>query len=86
MKIVITDSATVSSGDLSFDFLNRYGEVTAYGLTSPEQVAERIADADMVLCNKTPINRQTVGKAETPIILTRNDFSTSFIYKAKFPI
>ena len=64
MKIVITDSATVSSGDLSFDFLNRYGEVTAYDLTSPEQVAERIADADMVLCNKTPINRQTVGKAE----------------------
>ena len=64
MKRVITDSATVSSGDLSFDFLKQFGEVTAYDLTAPEQLAERIYDADILLCNKTPVNRQTIGEAK----------------------
>lgn len=64
MKIVITDSATVSGGDLSFDFLEQFGQVTAYDLTAPEQLAQRISDADILLCNKTPVNRQTIGEAK----------------------
>ena len=64
MKIVITDSATVSGGDLSFEFLEQFGQVTAYDLTAPEQLAQRIADADILLCNKTPVNRQTIGEAK----------------------
>lgn len=55
MKIVITDRDTVTSGDLSLDSLERFGEVISYGLTSPEELVERIADADAVLCNKTQI-------------------------------
>lgn len=61
MKIVITDSATVTVGDLDFRALEALGEVTAYELTAPEQVAERVRGADAVLCNKTLLNRQTLA-------------------------
>lgn len=55
MKLVVTDGATLSGGGVSLEHFSRYAQVTVYDLTSPEQLAERIADADAVLCNKTPI-------------------------------
>ena len=60
MKIIITDRDTVTNGDLSLDSLERFGEVVSYGLTAPDQIVERIADADAVLCNKTPITAQVM--------------------------
>ena len=60
MKIVITDRDTVTSGDLSLDSLERFGEVVSYGLTAPDQIVERIADADAVLCNKTQITAEVM--------------------------
>lgn len=54
MKLVVTDGATLSGG-VSLERFSRYAQVTVYDLTPPEQLAERIADADAVLCNKTPI-------------------------------
>lgn len=64
MNIVITDSVTVSEGDLSFDFLNKFGNVTAYELTDESEAAERIRDADIVLCNKTILNRGNLSAAK----------------------
>jgi len=64
MKIVITDARTVTNGDLSFDFLSKYGETVIYELTAPEEIAERIKDADMILCNKTQLGRDNLGGAE----------------------
>lgn len=64
MKIVITDADTVTGGDLSFDLFKKYGELTIYGLTAPEQVAERISDADILLCNKTPITAENMSAAK----------------------
>lgn len=55
MKLVVTDGATLSGGGVSLECFSRYAQVTVYDLTPPEQLAERIADADAVLCNKTPI-------------------------------
>lgn len=55
MKLVVTDGATLSGGGVSLERFSRYAQVTVYDLTPPEQLAERIADADAVLCNKTPI-------------------------------
>lgn len=55
MKLVVTDGATLSGGGVSLERFSRYVQVTVYDLTPPEQLAERIADADAVLCNKTPI-------------------------------
>lgn len=55
MKLVVTDGTTLSGGGVSLERFSQYAQVTVYDLTSPEQLAERIADADAVLCNKTPI-------------------------------
>ncbi len=60
MKIVITDRDTITKGDLSLESIERFGEVISYGLTAPEQLVERIKDADAVLCNKTRITAQVM--------------------------
>ena len=64
MKIVITDGATVTGGDLSFDLFKQFGEVVIYDLTAPEEIAERIKDADIVLCNKTPMTAEVMKDAK----------------------
>ena len=63
MKIVILDGYTENPGDLSWDGLNRLGEVTVYDRTSYTEsplIAERIGDAEAVIINKTPISRKTI--------------------------
>ena len=55
MKLVVTDGATLSGGGVSLDIFSQFGEVQIYDLTAPEQLAERVGDADGILCNKTPI-------------------------------
>ena len=58
MKIVILDGHAVNPGDLNWDFLNEFGEVTVYERTAVAQVAERIGDANIVLTNKSPITEE----------------------------
>ncbi|WP_298481810.1 D-2-hydroxyacid dehydrogenase [uncultured Ruminococcus sp.] len=62
MKIVITDGATLSGGGVSLERFSRYGEVCAYDLTAPKQLAERLADAEVLLCNKTPVPAEIFDK------------------------
>ena len=64
MKIVFTDADTVSNGDLSLSAFADHGTVIRYGVTAPSEVTERIADADILLCNKTPITAEVLGKAK----------------------
>ena len=52
MKIVVLDGHAVNPGDLSWDFLKAYGEVTVYDFTAQEQVIDRIRDAEIILINK----------------------------------
>ncbi|MBQ5866815.1 MAG: D-2-hydroxyacid dehydrogenase [Oscillospiraceae bacterium] len=61
MKIVILDGHAVNPGDLSWDFLNKYGEVTVYERTKLDEVAKRIGDAEIVLTNKSPINEEILS-------------------------
>ncbi len=64
MNIVITDWKTVTNGDLTTAPIERFGEVTVYPLTSPDQIAARIQDADIVLCNKTPMTADVLKEAK----------------------
>lgn len=57
MKLVVLDGHAVNPGDLSWDFLNVFGQVTVYEETAPEQVIERIADADVILINKIVVDQ-----------------------------
>lgn len=63
MKITVTDIDTVTGGDLSLDNINSLGEVTYYGLTSEAEVSERTADSEIILCNKTLLNRNNLKNA-----------------------
>lgn len=63
MKIVVLDGYTENPGDLSWDALKAFGEVTVYDRTSyvdSPLIAERIGDAQIVVINKTPISRSTI--------------------------
>ena len=60
MKIVVTDGNAVNPGDLSWEFLQKYGDVTVYPRTPAELAVERLQDADMILINKTPITVQVL--------------------------
>jgi len=56
MKIVILDGYTLNPGDLSWDGLKQFGEVTLYDRTPIDKVVERSKGADVIFTNKTPVN------------------------------
>ncbi len=63
MKIVVLDGYTENPGDLSWDVLKQFGEVTVYDRTSYTEsplIAERIGNAGVAVINKTPIGRATI--------------------------
>ena len=64
MKIVLTDAQTVIDELVTADCLNEFGEVTAHGLLRYDEVAEAIADAEIVICNKTLLNSETLRMAK----------------------
>lgn len=58
MKITILDGHALNPGDLSWDQIRQFGEVTYYDRTESEELTiERIGDSDIVLLNKVPITR-----------------------------
>ena len=62
MKIVVLDGYTLNPGDISWEGMEALGEVTVYDRTKPEEVVERIGDAEVVYTNKTPITRDTLDQ------------------------
>lgn len=60
MKIVILDGHAVNPGDLSWDFLKQFGDVTVYERTPVDEVAGRISDAEIALINKSPITAEVL--------------------------
>lgn len=65
MKIVDLDGYGLNPGDLSWQGFEELGEFTTYDRTGDNQqkILERIADADAVLTNKTPLNRTIIEQA-----------------------
>ncbi len=62
MKIVVLDAATLGPG-IDLAPLYRAGDVTIYDLTTPENLAERIADAEVIVVNKWKLNRENLKGA-----------------------
>lgn len=62
MKIVILESKAVNPGDLSWDAIKSFGDVTLYDRTPSEEAASRIGDAEVILINKTPITAEVMDK------------------------
>lgn len=61
MKIAVLDWYTVNiNGDISTSCLEELGAVDIIPLTSPEETAHNIGDAEVVLCNKVMITREII--------------------------
>ena len=60
MKIVVLDGCAANSGDISWDDLAQYGELTVYDRTDDADVIARIGDAELITTNKTVIDRHTM--------------------------
>lgn len=63
MKIVFLDVKTIGE-DIDLSGYDALGEVVKYDFSSPEEIPERIQDADVVVLNKAPINEATIGTAQ----------------------
>ena len=57
MRIVILDGFTLNPGDLSWNELESLGECEIYDRSPPADVVKRAAGAEIVLTNKTVLNR-----------------------------
>ena len=63
MKIVFLDAATVGA-DISFEELNKLGEVVLYDNSPQELAAERIADCDIAIVNKVKLFKKEIDAAK----------------------
>lgn len=62
MKIVVLEGNAVNPGDLSWDCLNQFGDVTVYSRTAYADAAARIGDAEIVLINKVPVTAELLDQ------------------------
>ncbi|MSU40224.1 MAG: D-2-hydroxyacid dehydrogenase [Pedosphaera sp.] len=53
MKLVVLDGHTLNPGDLNWDGLRPFGELTVHERTPPELVVPRSAEAEVIFTNKT---------------------------------
>ena len=61
MKIVVLDGKALNPGDLSWDCIRQFGNVTVYDRTpSKEDTIRRIGNAQIVLLNKVPIDKEVL--------------------------
>lgn len=63
MKIVLLDTDTMGQ-DMEFSCIERLGECVKYNNTLPEEVSERIKDADVVVTNKLFLNGEVLQNAQ----------------------
>ena len=62
MKIVILDGYALNPGDLSYEPLRQFGELTVYDRTDTvEEAIARIGDNEIVLVNKLPVTEQLLS-------------------------
>ena len=63
MKIVLLDAGTIGS-DIDFSSIDCLGECVKYHNTQPDEVPERIKDADVVIINKVLLNESVLCYAQ----------------------
>lgn len=62
MKLINLDASALNPGDLSWDCLNQFGEVTLFQQTDTvEETIARIQGHDIVLVNKVPITEEVLA-------------------------
>src|SRR3954452_15434795 len=62
MKIVVLDGYALNPGDLSWQGLEKIGEIEVHDRTPEQEVVSRAKGADAVLTNKTPLSAATLAQ------------------------
>lgn len=62
-NIVFLDTGTADAGDLDFTELESLGQLTRHDLSQADEIPDRIAEAQIVLTNKTVITREIIEAA-----------------------
>ncbi len=61
MQIVVLDQCTLTVGDMDFSPIDALGSVRYHDIIPPQQLADVIDDADVVLLNKAVITREILN-------------------------
>ena len=64
MKIVILDGYASNPGDVSWEEIAAFGELTVYERTAKDEIVSRIKDAEIVFLNKTPVDAAVFGQCK----------------------
>lgn len=64
MRISVLDAATLGE-DLSLTLFEKYGEVTVWSMTAPDEVEAHLADAEVVILNKIKLNATNLANAKS---------------------
>ncbi|MCI9277801.1 MAG: D-2-hydroxyacid dehydrogenase [Lachnospiraceae bacterium] len=76
MKIVILERNSVGA-DVSVDCMRDFGQVDVYGNTvTPQEVRERVREADIIIANKSPLGEETLKDA--PNVRLICEFATGY--------
>ncbi len=67
MKLVVLDKDTLGD-DIDLSCFSRYGEVTYYPYTRPNQTLGRLKDADIVITNKVVLDREIIDRSDIKLI------------------
>ncbi|MBU2514828.1 D-2-hydroxyacid dehydrogenase [bacterium] len=62
MKMVVLDGFALNPGDLSWEKFEQLGELIVYDRSSEKQILERAKDAQILLTNKTVLNREILSQ------------------------
>lgn len=63
MKIVFLDAKTIGE-DIDLSGYEALGEVVKYDFSTSQEASGRVADADVIILNKVPVNEQSIGAAK----------------------
>ncbi|MEE1055310.1 MAG: hypothetical protein U0L36_05695, partial [Acutalibacteraceae bacterium] len=64
MKLLLTDCSTLkNNNDLSLDIFKSFGETVEYDNISRDALLNEVKDTDIILCNKTVIDREVIANA-----------------------
>lgn len=76
LKIVILDGQRTNPGDLSWGPIEALGDLTVYPTTAPEELAARMAGAEVVILDKPSITRELLEACPELRLITL--FATGF--------
>lgn len=58
MRIVVLDHPRENPGEIDWNILSKYGEVSVYASTPPDKMVERIGNAEIVFINKSHLTKK----------------------------